>query len=323
MTLSRDQLNAYEANNQNEFALNVADEASGYLQRGTDLGAFLHLPLTFKVVSEEQVGGWNKTKNDVIRDGSRQFVSGLMDDVPVAKDIMEAIGEFIGQIVDYLTETLGITTDRKAVIEQFKKTAGDIQKTLDNELPLGIDRKLVGQGVIEGLRDAGSSISAVQEQIQEEAQGAIGEFTGNHVSKATEAAASASAGTYRRVYTKLVDDYKIKHSDYKNNPEEFDQVRRQAHDAAARASGVYMKEDGTFEPAKGADGKYYGIFGYIHEGISQVENGQEVTATYRLAPSDALARAADKAQSASQSQQDASVTPPSAPTKQNAAALSK
>lgn len=290
MALTRDQLNTYDANSQNEFVLRAADGGSGVVERATSLYYFLHLPYTAGLVSSEQMNSMESKKNGYIQQGARTVVQQLVEHVPVAKDIIEAIEEFIGGAVDYVTNALGIQTDRQKVINGFKQSAKSIENTLDDIQ--GVDKDLLTDGVFKGLRDAGSSISALQDQLKEEAKDAVGKVTGQKQSKADEVAASAAASTYQRVYKNLVDDFRDKNPG--QTGEAFDAARRKAHETAARVAGVYMKEDGTFEPAKDGDGHYYGMFGFVHEGIKQVEDGKGVSTTFRLAPSDEVTRAATR-----------------------------
>lgn len=317
MPLSREQLNQFDANKQHEFVLKAADAGSGLAERASSLHWILHWPHTVGVIGSDQLAEWETTKNDYIRQGFRVATRELVDNFPVAKDIIEAVENFIGGVVDYVTKTLGISTDRHKVIDQFKKSAGDIEKTL-GDMPADVNKDLLKDGVIRGLRDASSTFSSIQAQALEEARDKIGEVTGKKTSKADDAAVSAATSTYGRIYENLMDDYKKKNT--AATPEQLDEARRKAHESAARVSGVYLGDDGKFQPAKDKEGNYFGMFGYVHQGIKQVEAKQEITATFRLAPSDEISRVAQRAPAPTTGDPDVTrpVTPP-VPTKQELA----
>ncbi len=308
MPLSREQLNQFDASTQHEFVLRAADAGSGIVERASSLHWILHWPHTVGLVGSDQLAEWESIKNDYIKQGFRIATRELIDNLPIAKDIIEAMESFIGGVVDYVTKTLGISTDRQKVIDQFKKSAANIEKTL-GELPADINRDMLKDGVIRGLRDASSTFSSIQAQAMEEAKDKIGEVTGKKVSKADDAAVSAATSTYGRIYENLMDEHKKKHPT--STPEQLDEVRRKAHEAAARVSGVYLGEDGKFQPAKDRDGNYFGMFGYVYQGIKQVEAKQEITTTFRLAPSDDISRAAQKTPTPATGEQP--VSPPVTP----------
>ncbi len=308
MPLTREQLDDFDAKSQNEIVQKIAGDATGFVDKLLNPAAIVpyHLADSFGLVPNS-LKEYGQDAKDFVLDGTRSAVH-KMAEIDEVRSIVEAVEQFISSAIDYITKSLGFQTDRQKVIDGFKESAEKIEPVLQN-LPEDVDKSLVRDGVIKGLRDAGSSISALQEQVKEEATDVVGDVTGEKQSKADEVAASAAASTYQRVYKNLVDDYKDK------NPgatagDAFDDARRKAHETAARVAGVYMKEDGTFEPAKDGDGKYFGMFGFVHEGIKQVEAKQEVSASFRLAPPDEIARAATRQPAASPTDE---VIPPSVP----------
>lgn len=293
MPLTKEQLENYETSNQNEFILRLADGSADVAGKASSFYWLLHWPHAIGLVNNEQMLALEETKNGYIQQGARVAARGLVEAVPQAQGILEAINEFISQAVSYVKETLGIETDRDKVIKGFSNATANIEQTLD-QLPAHINRESISNAVAQGLRDAGSSLGSIRAQISEETRNAVEEITGEtQQSKADEVAVSAAASTYRRVYENLMDDFAGSVSS--PTATQQDEARRSAHSAAAQVSGIYMTNEGDFEPAKDGSGNYSGMFGFVHAGIKQVEAGQAVNTQFTLAPTDEVARAAASA----------------------------
>lgn len=308
MPLSREQLDAYDTANQHLFVQKASGRVTHALDRALDphFIPFYTSGKALGVIPDQAQQLIDQGKKGVI--GGAGAVVQTLAQTPEIKSIIEAVEEFIGGVVDYFTKAFGISTDRQKVIDQFKKSAGDIERTL-GDMPADVNKDLLKDGVIRGLRDASGTFASIQAQALEEAKEKIGEVTGKKVSKADDAAVSAATSTYGRIYENLMDDYKKKNA--AATPEQLDAARRKAHESAARVSGVYLGDDGKFQPAKDKEGNYFGMFGYVHQGIKQVEAKQEITATFRLAPSDDISRAAQKAPAPTTGEPQ--VTPPVTP----------
>lgn len=305
MALTHEQLAAYEHATQGEVAKGINKKVGGVIDAALNPGNIPFYGVVAPLVPESITTLGRNTISTVksLAEGVTEGITGNEG----FRNIVEAVETFIGNVCDYVAETLGIQTDRQKVIASVKKSAKEIDAHL-NELPANIDRKAVEEGVVQGLRDAGSSISAIQAQIAEEGEEAIGKITGTSNSKANGVAAEVASTTYQRIYSNLMAKFDETHSGASG--EDKDVARRQAHSAAAQVTGIYLSEDGTFQASKDANGHYFGMYGYIREGILQIEGGKsEIAADYRLGPTDDVARAA-RMQSAANSPHDATPDAP-------------
>lgn len=291
MPLSEEALNAYDVVSQDAIVRSLADDTAGRLRQLFDM----HLIPGFSTANVLGLIPSGVTElagrgEDVVVSTAQEAITDAAK-TPEVRSALEAIYEFLDMVVDTVCDTFDIHTNRRDMAAQFAKGIAEIETAL---APIeGVDKKLLLNGIAKGMREATSSFTALQGEAMDAASGVVvDDVLGTRTSRAENAAASAAAATYREVYNNIVADLA------KRPPYDEDGVRRMAHTAASQVAGVYLGEDGKLKPTLGADGKASGMYGYILEGVRQLEAQQPVTAVFRLAPSDEIARSAEQVASA-------------------------
>lgn len=293
MALTRDQLDTYDANSQNEFVLRAADRISGYGARGSDI--FVDWPLhplhTLGVVNTEEV---KATKNQYIQDGGRYVMAKVVEAVPQIQNWADAVQEFVSSMIDFLRnqvgDALGWQSDKKALAENFAKNSGQITQEIHTlAIKEGVDPTSLMSAMASGMKQATSSLDAIQEELRKEGKKAVSQILrtqDNTAAGVSEDATLAAAGeTYRQVYRAALSDLRGKRDDYDTNEQTRDTLRNKAHAIAAQISGMhYDGEKQELVATRDANGNHGGMLAYIHDSIVAIDEGKQPTIAFALAP---------------------------------------